>query len=357
VSGKHSRKLDSLPLVAPGNPALASAASTDALSAPFHIETIRRRHIWPLFICAIVVFIVVAGGLTVFNRTFMARQAAERTAIQQLGEECLDESIALIQEADSVVIELDKASESQIAEEDVPRLEALLDQIDGTKDSLDAAIEKGGQAEETFFEEEDRELARHAQNAAEHRKQMLDMSSQLIKYDIAALRAALSLEYAWALIISADGNMRFAVEVVSGTGADAVAQSRDYNQEALDKFELAQEALATIDTGFPDADLTIFKEYLNAKMTSVQLALESDEAFLAGDYETASIKNEEFVIKDAEAVEHAASIPSDLLDPIVSVYEELTKQLRDNYKAVRSQAADADAFLRAYLGVDTQQGK
>jgi hypothetical protein len=315
----------------------------------------RKRAIWPLFICAIVIFIVVTGGLTYFNRWLLASQAEEVVAIQQEGNGYLNESIALIQEADSVIIALDKASESQVTEEDIPRLEALLDQVESVQGSLDGAIEKATQAKGVFMEQERQELAQHAQDAASYRKQMLEMSSQLISYDIAAMRSALSVEYAWALIVEADANMRSAVEVVT-VWDGSIAESREYNQQALDRLVLADESLIRAVDHFPLADFSSLRNYLDVKKASAELALASDDALLAGEYYEASIKNEEFIAKDAEAVSLAANIPSDPLSLIVTAYDEATGKLRNDYKAMRSRAADIDVYLRAYLGVDVQQG-
>jgi hypothetical protein len=298
---------------------------------------------------------VVTGGLTYLNRWLIVEQADELAAVQQKGNGYLDESIALIQEADSVIVELDKASESQITEEDIPRLEALIDQVESVQTSLDDAISKAAQARETFQEEERKGLAQHAEDAATYRKQMLEMSSHLVGYDIAAMKSALSLEYAWTLIIDADADMRAAVEAVSEGGGGAVAESRDYNQEALNKFALADEALDAALETLPTIDLTALRAYLAAKKASAELALASDEAFLEGDYDTANAQNEEFIAKDAEAVNLVANIPDDPLSLVVTAYEEATDQLRREYKAIRSRAADADVYLRAYLGVAIQE--
>jgi hypothetical protein len=330
------------------------AESDESAPAPF-FEPIRKRHIWPLFICAVIIFIILTGGLTYANRLVIANQTEARAAIQREASGYLDESIALIQEADIVVIALDRATESQVREEDVPQLEALLEQVDDTQASLDKAIETAKRAQETFLEESGQELAQHAQEAAEYRKQMLELSSQLTNYDVAAMKSALSLEYAWSLIVDADADMRSAVEVVAGGGANSVEESRDYNQQAFDKLTLAEEMLTATVTAFPTVDIQSLRDYLAVKKASAELALASDSAFLEGDYYTASIRNEEFIEQDAEAVRLAAIIPSDPLSVVVAAYEDAVGQLRENYKEVRSSAADADAYLRAYLGVDVQQ--
>jgi hypothetical protein len=329
-----------------------ASASPVEYSAPFVIEPVRRRHVWPLVICAAVVFILVTGGVTLFTKNFVVNQLEKRTAIQQEANGYLDSSIALIQDADSVIVELDRAVENQISEEDLPRLEALIDQIDSTQSTLDTAIEQANLAQETFLGTEEKELAGHARQAAEYRKKMLEISTLLVGYDVAAMKAALDLEYAWTLIVDADANMRSAVEV---TAWGAVTDSRDYNQEAVNKLTLAQEALGLAGEVFPQADLAVLTTYLGAKKASAELALTSDQAWLDGDYTTAYSKNEEFITKDAEAVELAGAIPSDPLSLVVTAYEELSKQQREDYKAMRSQAAEADAFLRAYLGVDIRQ--
>jgi hypothetical protein len=324
---------------------------------PFVIKPLHKRHIWPLFICAIIIFIVLTGGLTYATQLIKADQVETRAAIQREGSGYLDESIALIQEADIVVIALDKAIESQVREEDIPQLEALLEQVDATYASLDKAIETAGRAQATFLEKESQELAQHAQEAAEYRKQMLKLSAELTDFDVAAMKGALSLEYAWSLIVDADAGMRSAVEMVAGGGANAVWESRDYNAQALDKLVLAGEMLAVTTTTFPTTDLRVMNDYLKAKQASAELALASDDAFLAGDYDAANAYNEEFIAMDAEAVSLAVGIPSDPLTLVVRAYEEAVRQLREDYKLVRSRAADADGYLRTYLGVDIQHSE
>jgi hypothetical protein len=338
-------------LLVPSAPAPPPARSAHGIEEmPFF----HKVHLWPLFVGIIVVFLVLTGGLTTFNRWLLAAQAEERAAVQREGNGYLDESIALIQEADRVIVELDKANESPIAEADIPRLEALFDQRESAQGSLDAAIAKAQQAEGTFLETGRQELARHAQDAANYRKQMLETSSQLIVYDIAAVKSALELEQGWALIVEAAADMRSAADVMARGEESAVTESHDYNQGALDKLAKARDALTAAAGLFPEMDLQVLREYLETKAASAELALASDEAFLAGDYDIAYAKNEEFVAKDAEVVKIAAGIPADPLNIVVEAYESATVQLREDYKTARSQAADADVYIRAYLGVDVQ---
>jgi hypothetical protein len=322
------------------------------LQPPRVMEFEYKRPLWPPIICALVVFILLTGGITYYNKTTALEHAAEQALIQQQGDVLLDESIALIQEADSVIVALDKATEEQMTKEGIPRLEALLDQLENVQASLDSAIEKAGDAKAIYVDKSRRELAEHAEQAARHRKEMLDLSSQLAQYDIIAIKSALLVDEAWTLIVDADAEMRYAVETVNEGGADAVQESRDYNQSAVEKLGQAGDKLAEATAIFSGLDLSPLANYLVAKKASAELALASDQAFLDELYWDADTLNDEFIAKDAEAVELAAQIPPNHLTPVVSHYDAVTKQLREDYLVARSLAADADVFLRDYLGVD-----
>lgn len=325
--------------------------NTPNLQLPQEIGFTNKRPIWPPIICALVVFILLTGGICYYNRTTELERAAEQALIQQRGDSLLDESIALIQEADSVIVALDKATEAQTTKEDIPKLEALLEQLESVHLSLDAAIEKAEEAQGVYVEAGRTELAQHAEDAARYRKQMLDLNSKLAAYDLTAIKTALVLDEAWALIVDADIDMRNAVEVVIEEGADGVEDSRDYNQSAVYKLAEAGDKLAEATVLFSGLDVSVLSDYLVAKKASAELALASDQAFLDGLYWEADSLNYDFIEKDAEAVELAAHIPASPLSLVVSLYDEVTKDLRTDYSVVRSQAADADAFLRAYLGV------
>jgi len=311
----------------------------------------RRYHIWPVFITAIAIFILLTGGLTFFNRTVLASQAEEQAMIKKQGDALLDEAIAFIQEADTVVVALDKASESRLDAGDIPKLEALLDQLESTWESLDNAIAKAQQAQRTYSTKADKALAQHAIDAAEYRKKMLGQSALIAEYDIKTIKSASLVEQAWSLIFEADSDMRAAALMVITHGANGIRSSRDYNEQALAKLRRAQEILATIPHIFPEVDLSCITNYLEAKIESAQLALDSDNLYLSGYYTRSHEKTEEFKIKDLEVVELILKIPRIPVTLVFDAYDEATREIREIYKNNRSEAADADAYLRAYLGI------
>jgi hypothetical protein len=323
---------------------------------PHIIEFPEKRPVWPLFISALVLLIVLTGALTYYNKTTLADQAAAAALVQQDGDALLYEAIALIQESDTVIVTLDQAIAKQVTDADVPRLEALLDQVETMQASLDTASDKATQAKATFVDPARQELAQHAIDSADYRKEILVLSTELVVYDIAATKSARLLDDAWSLIVDADADMRSAVEAVIVGGSDAVSQSFDYNQAAVEKLTQAEEKLASASATFTGVDLKALTDYLVVKKASAELALASDQAFLDGYVGEANALNDEFIAKDAEAVELAAKLPPDPMTPLRTAYDEAVKQLREDYTEVRSRAADADAFLRAYLGVGVQVG-
>jgi hypothetical protein len=336
-------------------PDAAENLSYEGIEQGLLIIDAKRKRIWPLFVTALVIFILTTATITYINRMIEADNAAAAAQSDQATEALLDEAIALIQNADSVIVALDKASTATITEENIPRLEALIGEKENVLQSLSDAAVKAQQAKDKFISAEKKELAQSAVDATELRKQMLEMSSLITGYDIAAMKGTLAIDYVLTMIIDADTEMRQAVTAVNNGGANAVSESLEANKRALEKLVLAEQTLAAVDTTLLQVDLKSITEYLAAKKASAELAVASDQAFVNGDYGTYRAKTDEFNAKDVEAVALAANIPADPRSLIYTAYEQGTAQLKVDYAAVRSAAADNDAHLREYLGVIIEQ--
>ncbi len=315
----------------------------------------KKRRIWPLFVTGIVIFILATAAITYVNRMLDANLAAENAQKDLATEAVLDESIALIQNADSVIVALDKASASVITENDIPRLESLIGQKGSILASLKNASGKAQEAKNRFISSEKVDLSQNAIDAAALREQMLEMSSSITEYDIAAMKTTLAVEYVFAMILDADSEMRQAVSAVNSGGSSAVSQSLEANKRALEKLVLAEQAIAVLDMTLLQVDLKSISDYLGAKKATAEIAVASDQAFIDGDYNTYRAKTDEFNAKDEEAVTLAANIPADARSLIYTAYEEKTAQLKLDYAEIRSRAAENDAHLRDYLGVTIEQ--
>jgi hypothetical protein len=336
-------------------PDAAENLSYEGIEQGLLIIDAKRKRLWPLFVTGLVIFILLTATITYINRMIEADNAAAAAQSDQTTEALLDEAIALIQNADSVIVALDKASTATITEENIPRLESLIGEKENVLQSLSEAAAKAQQAKDKFISTEKKDLAQSAVKATELRGQMLEMSSSITVYDIAAMKGTLAIDYVLTMIIDADTEMRQAVTAVNNGGADAVAESLEANKRALEKLVLAEQTLAAVDTSLLQVDLKSITDYLAAKKASAELAVASDQAFENGDYGTYRAKTDEFNAKDVEAVALAANIPADPRSLIYNAYELVTAQLKVDYAAVRTAAADNDALLREYLGVVIEQ--
>lgn len=315
----------------------------------------KKKRLWPLFVTGLVILIVATSTLVYADRIIVADREARFAQSDQKTSEILDESLALIQNADSVIVPLHNSIYDTIAEEDIPRLEALLSQKDSTLAGLDKAAMKATEAKEKFFNQEKKELAQNAINAAELRKQLLEKSCQITSIDIAAMKAAIALDYVVTLIIDADAQMRKAVDSVKSEGASAMSTSLEHNMQALEKLVLAEESLLSLDMSLMKTDIKSIQDYIAAKKASAELAIAADKAFLAGDTALHRSKTEEFNLKEQEAAALGALIPEKPIELIDKAHLESTAQLMQEYDAIFSAAADNDAFLRDYLGVTIDQ--
>ncbi|MCL1880506.1 MAG: hypothetical protein FWF71_07915 [Actinomycetia bacterium] len=325
---------------------ITAEASLAALAEESQKE---RSPIWPLLITAAAVFIVLTGSLSIYLRVLQAQTEAMRSVLAGQAYSVLTDAIACIQEADVVVVALDKTMDTQVTLDSLPDLQALLGQVEGAQDVLDQAVEKASKAERDFAEPENRQVAKDAVDAASSRKQLLDLSVQLTNADISAMQCAGQLDIAWAALVSADTAMRQAVSEVNNAGPAQLPHALELNQGALQKLQEAKDALTLAAQSFQTADFGSLMDYTNARIDSCQLAIASNQAALAQDNDTANQKNQEFLAKDAEAVEMAKKVPDDPRSIIVDAYDGLTTPWRNAYRELRSNTADIDVRLRAWI--------
>lgn len=318
----------------------SGSAQPAFIAVPFK----KKRAKWPFVVFLIVaVTLVAAGGVYYFNNQ---QKSVHAEAYQEI-----NRSIALIQEADTVVVAVDQAIDEQVTEDALPQLEVLTDQVASTKETLLAAADNAEIAKESLTDEDDRELAQHVIDAANTRSEMLNYGKRLVQTDIDAMQSAALLSEAWDLIVGADTDMRAAVDVTSGGNTDAIETAVEFNKAASEKIEEATLKIDDAKKHFPDADFTSISDYLVAKKDAIGLALTSDEALLADDVDLANENNDAYNAKDSEAVELAAKIPSDPMTIITDAYDTVTQDMRASYLDARDRAATSDSYIRTYLGV------
>lgn len=316
------------------------------------LAKIRKRR-WPGIIAIILAFIIVAGGVTYY---VLYTQASEREAQRTAGYELLDESIALIQESDSLVVLFDTATTTEVTKDNLSDRGVLLERVSSTMETLEYAEQDAHAALALMTSSEDREFAQHVIDAAVNRKDMLTSGETIITKDIEAMNSALIFGQAWELIINADTELRASTELSRSGVYRELQEAIERNNGVLASLQQATDLLVQAGAVFEEANFSTVSNYVTLKAESVVLAIEADQAVLGGNLEAVNTKNAEFGLKDAEVVDAATKIPSDPLSLIADAYDNATADARALYDSARANAAEADAYIREYVGVETQTG-
>jgi len=316
-------------------------------------EPQRRRRRWPIIIAIILVVIIVGGAVTYF---VLYTQAQTRDANRTEGYGLLDDAIALIQESDTVVVALDSATTTEVTQDNLSDRKVLLGRVPGTLATLNSAQEKAQAAAALFTSAEDSALAQHVIDAAVNRIDMLTSGEVIITKDIEAMNSTLLFGQAWEIIVDSDTELRAIAELSKTGGYYELQEAIERNNAVLTSLNSASDLLTQASDVFKDADFSTITTYLSLKIESVQLAIQADQAILDGDLDTANARNSDFAEKDAAVVDAASKIPSEPLSLIINAYDFSTADARALYDSARANAADADSYIREYVGVETQTG-
>ncbi|NTU88681.1 MAG: hypothetical protein HGA54_02085 [Actinobacteria bacterium] len=311
-----------------------------------HFVSSRIKHIRLIVAVVIAVaVVVVVGGLYATN------MFATKTVHDEATDRLIT-GIELVQNVDVTIVALDTAIAEQVSADSLDDLQVLLDGVPEASGTLDEALVIFTGLGTSLNGSEESDVLEQAAACAEARKLMLEYGSQLITYDIGAMKSATAFSEAWVLIIDADTKSRQATTLVAAASTQNVTISRDTNTAAIASLDSALAKIDTASQAFPEVDFTPLIAYVNAKREAITYALASDEAFLADDTATSDAKTAEYNTANAKAIELAAALPADPTQMILQTYETVTSPIRASYLAAREQASAADVHVREYLGIN-----
>lgn len=263
-----------------------------------------------------------------------------------------DQAVALVQETDDAVVELDTAVNQQVTADKIEDLQTLLDEVPQTQEKLNEAIEILDDIEPVMQNNKNGDIVERLRASAESRLTMLDVGSQLVGYDIKAMQSAQAFEAAWTLIIGSDTASREAISLVASATAENVERARSINESVLTDLNSALEKLNEAAAIFPEADFSPLIAYVTVKIEAVGYAKASDQAFLDGDTAESEAQTVKYNEADARVVTAASVLPSDPTQIVLTAYDTMTATLRADYSEARQTASDADAAVRNYLGIN-----
>ena len=304
---------------------------------------------------AIVLAVVVAlgtGGFFAWRFLTGGMQAREQINL----------AIKAVQEADTVIVEVNDAVSAPIGDTASFTDEQLSTGSRAATEALTRASDHISRARSLneFLDDDQRAVLSALDDSISARKSMLGAGQVIVSVDASVGKARNLLEQSLAKAASADAKAREATTAANEYAkhlAGQESQQTDANvpvtidNEVISLLNEANNLLGQAKSAFGDADYSAYEAYLSKKVEAAQLMLEADSAILSGDFERAGECVTKYNETDAAASELAAALPATTNDVFLDPYTRLTSAERESYLAAQQKATEADALVRKYLGV------
>lgn len=294
----------------------------------------RSRTIWiavaAVGIAALVVFGFVGWGV------FQDRLEAARN---------LDEARALIEDADAVVVAVDRVVREEVTPALASEARAADDRIPGATESLKEAASLIGRGDSKRTKDE-RELAALLRTAAEARIDMLAQAPAILALTTKAAGALDPAVEGWEAVLAADKLSDQAVVAYNKLTKAGVQESSKLNKQAADKLEVARSAFSKAEAAFPEAPFESYLAYVDTRIRLNKLSQQSDQAWLKGDVAGANSVANQYNVLDKQAVDEAKKLPPSPEQAVATAYENAAGSATDAYYAARDAATQADQQLR-----------
>ncbi len=335
-------------------------APTDGSARPASVLDAAPVRFVPLIViaCALLALVLTAG-----QTMFQVRDYRQNLTSTLAG------YIETINQADDVVIPFDELVMRQYDENhfadmsasDVPPLDelsedysALVDDVAPARTSLEetaAAIEG---LQPSLSDNADAEAARQALVAAQSRLAMFDTGASIVDESLIATEAYTAAEAGWEDILDADAAAREATDLLRDMNMENVQASMEKSNDALALLNSAADHIVAAQNAYPNLDLGSYLAYVNKRIESQQAALSSDQAYLDRDKKLLEQENERYNALESEAADLAKELDGDPAATVEALYRDALAEPVERYEDARLKAANADAFLRDYLGSSEQ---
>ncbi|MDZ4168438.1 MAG: hypothetical protein U1E26_02115 [Coriobacteriia bacterium] len=294
-----------------------------------------RRPRWVVWVIALA-GVAVALGLVWAGVTVTQGRAAS-------GE--LDRATQLVEEADVIVVEVDKVIGSQVTSElataavtaraSVATASALLNEAVALIDSSEAGL-SGSEAKRG-------EMLRES---AEARLAMMLQAPAILDTNLRAATALPLAQEAWDHVVEADRLSDGAVVAYNRLTGKGVRESMRLNKRAAAKLAQARDGFEAAEQAFPEAAFEAYLAYVAMRVELNGLSMRSDADWIAGRLEQANAAITTYNDLDGKAVAAAKALPTTPGDAVAAGYAAVAKAATDEYYAARRRATSADAQLR-----------
>lgn len=155
---------------------------------------------------------------------------------------------------------------------------------------------------------------------------------------------------AWNKVLDADQMAREASTSANSASTDeATEAAKQMTQSALDQFADARSELEGVGYRHERVDLTAQISYLDKRIESLEYAIATADALMAGDRQAATENNDAYNAADEEAARLAQSLPLLIDEQVRSAFMTEIEPYAKRYNDARAEVSEADADIRAYL--------
>ena len=187
--------------------------------------------------------------------------------------------------------------------------------------------------------------------AAEARLDMIDAATKTLDIAENSASEASEVNSIWNDVIDADQKARQASSAANNAKTQEETEAaRKQTQEVEDLMKSALTQLESIDPTTESMDLSPHIAYLQKRIESLDHALATSDALIAGDRDKAAQENDAYNYNDKEAVELAKLLPQSVNKTVEESFQEQVEPLKEQYAAARDQAIEADSLIRQYIG-------
>lgn len=307
-------------------------------------------------ITSVAIIVVVVAILCAMGATYAIKEY-ERV---QSNQAFIKTSCEYLANSDQTMVPIDAFFAQPFDDDTVARADELTATIPEGLSHLDSAqhyadIASGTITGTSLESSRDKEALDHVLNAITARRTLFELARQRLAFDKSSKQAFDALAQAQDMITEGNSLMAEAATIVGDTTPEHVEAANTYLESARAGFTQAKEKIQAAKLLAPQAALDPLTIYCDKRIEAIGYALESDAAILIQDKKTAESYNAQYNQADQEAITLATAFPEKLSQIIVDYYEKEGAALVERYDAVRNDVAAADAFLRDYLGVETQE--
>lgn len=350
-----SRKADEKPSRAP-SPKRKRAAH----AAPESQVKEAKRERAPMSLLNRLLIVAVVVGLVGTAAFFLSRYLDGSWRAK----EAINQAINHISEVDETIVALNETVTATVDEADATEAQNLIASLDAASESLknaDDSLAKANALDE-FMDDNQRLLCDAIRNSIDARRTMFGASKTTLNVDAQVGSARAYLEQAIGSALEANEKAQAATKAANEyaqflTGDTSVATqdasiAANLDTEAVALIDQAKTALASAKEAFADADYSAYETYFEKRGEALAIVLEADNALLSGDFSSTGEKTDAYNVADSAATEAASALPASTTEIFTAPYDTLTAGSRKIYSEAAAKAAEADALIRHYEGVN-----